>query len=99
MYGGLPYTRSMAVKDKRLEVRVTGEQKELIEQAAALEGRSVTDFSTHALTEHAHEVIRRHHQLTLDTEAFDAFRAALDEPAHPVAGLLDLLRRPSVFRD
>lgn len=89
----------MTVKDKRLELRVTGEQKELIEQAAALEGRSVTDFSTHALTEHAHEVIRREHQLMLDAELFDAFRAELDRPAEVLPGLADLFRRPSVFGD
>lgn len=89
----------MSVKDKRLELRVSGEQKELIEQAAALEGRSVTDFSTQVLTEHAHEVIRRNHQLTMDAEAFDAFLAVLDEPARPIPGLVDLFRRPSVFRD
>lgn len=89
----------MGVKDKRLELRISGEQKEMIEQAAALEGRSVTDFSTQALTEHAHEVIRRNHQLTLDAEAFDAFVAILDEPAQTLPGLVDLLRRPSVFRD
>lgn len=95
----MPYTKGMAVKDKRLEVRVTGEQKELIEHAAALEGRSVTDFTTHALTEHAHEVIRREHQVALDAETFDAFRAELDRQAQVVPGLVDLFRRPTVFRD
>lgn len=89
----------MTTKDKRLELRVTGEQKELIAQAAALEGRSVTDFSTLALTEHAHEVIRREHQVRLDAETFDAFLEELDRPSQVSTGLADLLRRPTVFRD
>jgi uncharacterized protein (DUF1778 family) len=87
----------MTVKDKRLELRVTSEQKQLIEQAAALEGRSVTDFSTQVIVEEAHEVIRREHQLALDAELFDAFQAELDKPARVVPGLADLYRRGTVF--
>ncbi|HEY0260117.1 MAG TPA: DUF1778 domain-containing protein, partial [Lacisediminihabitans sp.] len=47
LYGRLPYNRamSMATKNTRIELRLTGEQKSEIEQAAALSGRSVTDFS------------------------------------------------------
>ena len=32
------------VRSERLEARMTAEQKSLIERAAALQGRSVTDF-------------------------------------------------------
>ncbi|MCE3288874.1 MAG: ribbon-helix-helix protein, partial [Caulobacter sp.] len=31
-------------RDERLETRVTADQKRLIERAAALQGRTVTDF-------------------------------------------------------
>ena len=36
-------------KSERIELRVTAEQKSEIEQAAALSGRSVTDFSVTVL--------------------------------------------------
>ena len=99
-YGGLPYTRLMpTAKDDRLDLRMTSTQKALIAQAAALSGRSVTDFSTDVLTERAREVIARERWLRVDVEAFDSFRIALDEPAKTVRGLQDLLSRPSVFVD
>ncbi|MDN4612948.1 DUF1778 domain-containing protein [Leifsonia sp. F6_8S_P_1B] len=87
------------MKDKRLEVRVSGHQKELIEQAAAIEGRNLSEFATIALTERATEVIRREHELQMEAETFDRFSALLDEPARTIDGLTDLLRRPSVFID
>lgn len=86
-------------KDKRLELRVSGQQKELIEQAAAIEGRSISDFATTALTERATDVVRRERELQIEAEAFDRFAAILDEPGTYNEGLADLLRRPSVFID
>ncbi|MGL1432774.1 type II toxin -antitoxin system TacA 1-like antitoxin, partial [Vibrio parahaemolyticus] len=38
-------------KDARIELRVTAAQKEAIESAAAISGRTVTAFSTEVLTE------------------------------------------------
>jgi uncharacterized protein (DUF1778 family) len=97
-YGGLPYNRTM-IKDKRLELRLAGSQKALIEKAAALSGRSVSDFSSDVLTERAEEVIRHERELRVDAEAFDAFNAILDRPARSIDALADLLQRPSIFVD
>ena len=100
MYGDLPYNRIMTTtKDKRLEVRVTSAQKGLIERAAAIQGRSVSDFTAETLAERAEEVIRRDRELHVGDEAFAAFAAALDEPAQSIDGLADLLRRRSLFTD
>jgi len=99
-YGEMPYTRRMtSTKNRRIDLRLTEPQKELIEEAAALTGRTVTDFSTDALTREAHEVIRRERMLRVDAEAFDAFAAELDRPAQTIDGLASLLKRPSVFVD
>jgi len=88
-----------AIKSERLELRLTGEQKSEIEQAAALSGRSVTDFSVTVLVREAEEVIRVERELHVSQESWDAFNAILDRPAKPVSGLADLLRRPSVFTE
>ncbi|GAB3411541.1 hypothetical protein GCM10027515_33260 [Schumannella luteola] len=88
-----------ATKSERLELRLTGEQKSEIEQAAALSGRSVTDFSVTVLVREAEEVIRVERELHVSQESWDAFNAILDSPAKPVSGLADLLRRPSVFAE
>lgn len=101
MYGNLPYTDSMAapLKDRRIELRVTSAQKAAIEQAAALQGRSVTDFSAETLMERAEEVIQRDRQLRVDAIRFDAFIEVLDRPARSIEQLRDLLTRESVFVD
>ncbi|KJC63335.1 DUF1778 domain-containing protein [Agreia bicolorata] len=86
-------------KSERLELRLTADQKQNIEQAAAISGRSVTEFSVPLLVEEAGEVIRQERQLRMSKQAWDSFNAILDEPAKSVAGLADLLRRPAVFSE
>jgi uncharacterized protein (DUF1778 family) len=88
-----------ATKNDRLELRLTSDQKQEIEQAAAISGRSVTDFSVALLIEHANEVIRQERELRMSQPAWEAFNAILDQPAKPLSGLADLLQRPSVFTD
>jgi uncharacterized protein (DUF1778 family) len=88
-----------ATKNERIELRLTSEQKTEIEQAAAITGRSVTEFSVPLLVDEASEVIRQERQLQMSKKAWDAFNRILDEPARPLEGLADLLKRPSVFED
>lgn len=45
---------------ERLEARISPEQKALLERAAALEGRSLTDFVVASAQAAAHETIRRY---------------------------------------
>jgi uncharacterized protein (DUF1778 family) len=89
----------VVTKDRRIEVRVTGAQRELIERAAVLQGRTLSDFTADTLTERAEEVIRRDRELRVDEEAFAAFSTALDAPAQSIDGLAELFRHPSVFID
>jgi uncharacterized protein (DUF1778 family) len=86
-------------KSDRLELRLTREQKSEIEQAAALSGRSVTDFSVPLLVREAAEVIRVERDLRLSKKSWDVFNAILDRPAQPISELAELLKRPSVFED
>lgn len=97
----MPYNSDMVatVKNERLELRLTSDQKQDIEQAAAIVGRSVTDFSVTLLAEEAGEVIRQERELRISKNTWHAFNEILDEPAKPLAGLADLLRRPSVFSE
>ncbi len=90
---------TIPLKDKRIELRLTAAQKDVIETAAALEGRTVTDFSTEILTEHAEEVIQRDRQVRVDAEHFQAFLDIMERPAATIDGLKDLLTRTPVFRD
>lgn len=87
------------LKDKRIEVRVTSAQKDAIAAAAAIEGRSVTDFTTAAATERAADVISRERNIRVDAAAFEQFEAILERPARSVDGLRNLLNHPSIFVD
>lgn len=92
-------TSQTPLKNARVEFRITAEQKQTIEEAAAIEGRTVTDFSAATLVEHAQDVIQRERQLRVDAERFDAFAALMDRPARTLDGLRDLMTRTSVFVD
>ena len=76
----------------RLEVRITPEQEALIRQAADLEASTVTTFVLQTVTAKAERVIKQHHDVVLSNEAFDRFLAELDEPAMPVAELVELFK-------
>ncbi|WP_239451986.1 DUF1778 domain-containing protein [Frondihabitans sp. PAMC 28766] len=86
-------------KNDRLDLRLTSAQKREIEQAAALTGRSLTDFSVSTLVEKAEDLIRREREVSMSAQAFETFSALLDRPAASVAGLAELLARPAVFVD
>lgn len=88
-----------ALKNDRIEIRLTADQKRTIEQAATISGRSVTDFSVPLLVEEAAEVIRQDRELRMSAQAWETFNEILDRPAKPIAELADLFRRPSVFID
>ncbi len=90
---------SSPLKNERIEIRLTKDQKRTIEQAATISGRSVTDFAVPLLIAEASEVIREDRELHMSAEAWDAFNEVLDRPAASVEALADLLRRPSVFSD
>lgn len=80
-------------KAERLETRVTSEQKRLIEHAAALQGRTVTDFVLASVQHSAQQTIEAHGQLVLSVRDSQAFVAALSNP-HPVnERLRDTVRR------
>lgn len=65
------------VRNERLEARVTAEQKILIEQAAALQGRSVTDFVLTSVQDAARRAIEDHQRLDLTVRDSQAFVEAL----------------------
>jgi uncharacterized protein (DUF1778 family) len=68
---------------ERIEARVTREQKELLERAAALEGRSMTDFIIASAQDAATDSIARHELLRLSPRDQHAFVEALLNPPAP----------------
>lgn len=73
------HPKSMA----RLEARVSPETKALLQKAADLEGRSLTDFVVASAQAEACRVIEQHQTLKLSIEDSEAFVDALLNPPKP----------------
>jgi uncharacterized protein (DUF1778 family) len=67
----------------RLEARISPEIKALLQKAADLEGRTLTDFAIATLQTEAYRVIERHQKLKLSIEDSEAFVNALLNPPKP----------------
>lgn len=78
---------------QRLEARVTAAQKTLIERAAALQGRTVTDFMLTSVQDAARRAIEAHRQLELTVRDSEAFVDALLHPRPVNDRLRDTVRR------
>ena len=74
-------TRSKSMA--RLEARINPEIKALLQRAADLEGRTLTDFAIASLQAEAYRVIERHQVLKLSVEDSEAFVDALLNPPKP----------------
>lgn len=71
----------------RLEARVSPELKAIWQEAAALEGRSLTDFVVASVQAAAYAVLERHQKLVLGHQESQAFVQALLNPPEPNAAL------------
>lgn len=78
---------------QRLETRMTAEQKNLIERAAALQGRTITDFVLTSVQDAARRTIEEHQQLELSVRDSEAFVEALLNPRPVNDRLRDTVRR------
>jgi uncharacterized protein (DUF1778 family) len=86
-------TRRGRIRAQRLETRVTAEQKNLIERAAALQGRTITDFVLTSVQDAARRTIEEHQQLELSVRDSKAFVEALLNPRPVNDRLRDTVRR------
>lgn len=80
-------------KTERMDMRLSKEHKELIEEAAALAGVSATALATEAIVERAQAVIERHRRTTLSTRDFAQFVDLLESPPSANAALRRAAKR------
>ena len=86
-------TESQSIKTARLEARITEEQKELFSKAAALLGRSLSDFVVTCVSEIATRTVREHEVMTLSSRDREIFVSALLNPPEPGVQLRTAARR------
>ncbi|SMH51388.1 DUF1778 domain-containing protein [Mesorhizobium australicum] len=84
---------SARVRSERLEARVTPYQKGLIERAAALQGRSVTDFVLSSVQDAAQRAIDDYQRIDLSVKDAEAFVEALLNPQPVNDRLRETIRR------
>lgn len=70
-------------KRERIELRLPASRKALIQHAADLEGRSVSDFVLSVAQRAAEETIRAHEVLTLTVEESQHFLEVMENPPEP----------------
>ena len=78
-----------------INLRVTPEQKSLIDRAAAALGKTRTDFMLDCAREAAINAILDQRYFELSDTDFEAFKHALDEPVEPNPALTKLLKTPA----
>jgi len=82
-----PKSRFRRSRSARLGLRIDAETKRLVERAAALERRTLTDFCLSALAQATQETLTRHQTLVLCERDRAAFFRALVHPPKPNARL------------
>jgi uncharacterized protein (DUF1778 family) len=87
--------RAAGRKEHPLSMRLGESDLAIIDRAAALHGRSRTDFVRTAAVRAAEEVLMERALIRMSPEGFAAFRDAIDAPPAPVEELVELLRRPA----
>lgn len=69
-----------SAKNSRIDLRVTAEQKTLLEQAASLSGVSLSAYTLLHLIPQAQQDLERQERLILSNRDRDLFLSALDNP-------------------
>lgn len=80
-------------RGERLEARITADQKALIQRAAELEGRSVTDYVVSSVQDAAKRTVEAHDLVVFSAAESRAFVDALLDPPPINDRLRDSVRR------
>ena len=82
-------------RDFPLSMRLPRDDVDLIDRAAALRGRSRTDFIREAAVRAAEVAVLETSPLRMSPEGFEAFLAAISSPGVAAPEMVEILRRPS----
>lgn len=91
-----PTTRT---RDRRLEVRTTTQERDLIDRAAEASGTDLTSFVVEQLTDAARRILADRDQFALTAEAAAEWDRINRRSAKDLAGLRRLMARPSPFAE
>ena len=86
-------------RSRRLELRTTPDERDLIDRAVAASDTDVTDFVVSNAVEAARRVLADRDRFDLDAKAAEAWAALNARPARDLPGLRRLMDRPSPFAE
>lgn len=84
-------------KTRRIEIRMTDEERDLEQAAAAAQGQTLSEFVRQAARREAEQVLAERTSVALNPDEAVRFLAALDDPTSFEAGLGALMEHPSVL--
>jgi uncharacterized protein (DUF1778 family) len=91
--------RSSAADPKgSINLRIEASTRQLIDEAAALLGKTRTEFMVESARLHAIDVLLDRRLFVLNSDGYDRFRHALDNPPAPGPKLRSLLSRIPAWR-
>lgn len=91
--------RSSAADTKgSINLRIEASTRQLIDEAAAVLGKTRTEFMIETARQQAIDVLLDQRLFVLDSKRYDAFMHALDNPPAPGPKLRSLLRRAPAWR-
>ena len=94
--GAMPATESRR-RSRRLELRTTPDERDLIDRAVAASDTDVTEFVVSNAVEAARRVLADRDQFDMDGKAVEAWDSINARPARDLPGLRRLMDRPSPF--
>lgn len=93
----MPAARKRPARSEKLDLRLSARDKRILQDAAAVERRTVTDFVLHSALTRAEETLIDRRTFYVDAATYDRFVAALDAPPREHPRLKRLLTEPSIF--
>lgn len=93
----MPKNADANIKSARIDLRVNQAQKSILEQAAASQGKKLSEFVILASTEAAQLALADQNRFFLSEAQMTKFLASLDEEPQEIPALRELFLRKSVF--
>ena len=87
------------LKDKTVNIRVTEDEKTMVEHAASLSHVGMSQFMLQATLRAAEEILADQTRFVLPADKWDEFVALLDRPARVLPSLREAASKPSPFAD
>jgi uncharacterized protein (DUF1778 family) len=86
-----------AVRSEKLDLRLSASDKRILEAAASVSSRSVSDFVRESALARADETLADRRTFLLSKAKWAEFQTALDAPTRPLTRMKELLTKPGFF--